>query len=172
MRRSLLMSVLFATCSMQPVWAAPTSQPTTWKGRVIRVVDGDTVEVTKPAATGCITIQKVRVRGVDAPEKAQPYGKAAMRFTAAYLFNHDVTVKVETKDRYGRWVADLCRGKSKYRCVSYQLVRKGWAWWYRQYAPNDKTLKRAEAKARKAKLGLWAGKNPQEPWLWRQKRRK
>jgi endonuclease YncB( thermonuclease family) len=152
--------------------SAQTSQPTTWEGRVTRVVDGDTVEVTRPAAKGCITIQKVRIRGVDAPEKAQPYGKMATRFTAAYLFNHNVTVKVKEKDRYGRWVADLCRGKSKYRCVSYQLVRKGWAWWYRKYEPKNKLLKRAEAKARKQKLGLWAGKNPLEPWLWRQKRRK
>ena len=153
--------------------AAPTSKPTqeTWEGRVTRVVDGDTVEVTRPAAIGCITIQKIRVRGVDAPEKAQAYGKAAARFTAGFLFNQSVRVVVKEKDRYGRWVADLCRGKSKYMCVSYQLVRQGWAWWYRQYEPKDTVLKRAEEKAKKSKLGLWAGKDPQAPWDWRKARR-
>jgi endonuclease YncB( thermonuclease family) len=150
---------------------AQTSQPTTWEGKVTRVVDGDTVEVTRPAAKGCLTLQKIRIRGIDAPEKAQAYGKSAARFTAAFLFNHKVVVKIKEKDRYGRWVADLCRGKSKYRCLSYQLVRKGWAWFYKKYEPNNKLLPRAEKKARKQKLGLWAGKNPVAPWDWRKKRR-
>lgn len=153
---------------------APQANPqeATWRGRVVRVVDGDTVEVTRPAARGCLTIQRVRVANVDAPERRQSYGDHAALYTSMYLFNYVVNVKVIGKDRYGRWIADLCRGKSPYRCVSYRLVRDGWAWWYKEYAPNDKRLQRAEEKARREKKGLWKEKNPVPPWEWRRKRRR
>lgn len=132
----------------------------------------DTVEVTRPAARGCLTIQRIRLYGVDAPERRQTHGDVATRFTAAYLFNHQVNVKVVSKDRYGRRVADLCRGKSVYRCISYQLVRNGHGWWYQTYAPDDARLKRAEAYARKKERGLWREKNPIPPWDWRRQSRR
>jgi hypothetical protein len=65
--------------------------------------------------------------------------------------------------------ADIVRlGK---RNVNVELVREGWAWWYRKYAPKNKELAEAETAARKAKRDLWAGPKPIPPWDWRQSER-
>jgi endonuclease YncB( thermonuclease family) len=163
MTRYIVLAIFLSTTA----WAQ-TSQPTTWEGRVIRVIDGDTVVVSRPAAKGCWTFQTIRIAGVDSPEKSQPYGKAAAQYTGALMFNFKVVVKVTGKGVHGRWIGDVCRGKSKYRCLSYRLVRDGWAWWYKQYSTR-KDLQRAEKKARKEQKGLWQGKNPIPPWEWRKK---
>jgi micrococcal nuclease len=65
-----------------------------------------------------------------------------------------VTVKVRDKDRYGRTVADviLPDGKS----LNHELVRAGYAWWFRKYAPHDRELEQLEKEAREAKRGLWS----------------
>jgi micrococcal nuclease len=55
--------------------------------------------------------------------------------------------------------------------VNLELVRRGLAWWYRQYSPKDKELAPAEEEARKAKRGLWADAKPIPPWEWRKGRR-
>ena len=159
-----LITILLAMCISTSAW----STPTTWKGKVVRVLDADTVDVLRPGAKGCWTIQRVRIQGIDAPEKKQAFGKAATKFAVAFVFGRDVTVNVNGKGKYGRWLGDLCRGKSKYKCLSYQLVRKGWAWHYRKYS-KSRLLDRAEKKAKKETIGLWAGKTPLAPWLWRKK---
>jgi micrococcal nuclease len=53
------------------------------------------------------------------------------------------------------------------RILNHELVRRGLAWWYRQYAPNDASLARLEAEARAARIGLWSGTDPTPPWTWR-----
>ena len=55
--------------------------------------------------------------------------------------------------------------------VNHTLVKEGWCWWYRKYAPNDTTLEKLEAEAREAKRGLWAESNPVPPWNYRKARR-
>ena len=51
--------------------------------------------------------------------------------------------------------------------VNHKLVKDGWCWWYRKYAPGDTELERLEQDARRAKRGLWADSNPVPPWEWR-----
>src|SRR5260370_1059261 len=51
------------------------------------------------------------------------------------------------------------------------LVKVGLAWWYRQYAPHDDTLRMLEDKARKDRLGLWADPHPVPPWCWRKQKK-
>jgi endonuclease YncB( thermonuclease family) len=77
-------------------------------------------------------------------------------------FGQEVTVQVQTTDRYGRIVGEVIfpDGLS----LNKQLVYLGLAWWYRKYAPNDRTLKALEAGAREAKRGLWAGKDLIPSW--------
>jgi endonuclease YncB( thermonuclease family) len=112
---------------------------------------------------------KVRLHGIDCPEKKQPFGTRAKRYTSDMAFGRQVTVQVQTTDRYGRIVGEviLPDGSS----LNKELVFVGLAWWYRKYAPNDKTLKALEAGARAAKRGLWADKKPIPPWKWRQRDR-
>ena len=84
-------------------------------------------------------------------------------------FGKEVTVQIKTTVRYGRIVGEvmLPDGSS----LNKELVYVGLAWWYRKYAPNDRTLKALEAGAREARRGLWADKNPIPPWEWRKMQR-
>lgn len=66
----------------------------------------------------------------------------------------------------------MARVRLNGRDINLELVQAGFAWWYRRYAPNDAALEAAEAKARKAKRGLWQDRQPVPPWEWRLRRGK
>lgn len=146
---AILLLFLFST----PVFALSFS------GKVVKVSDGDTIEVLRNGHA-----EKIRLAGIDCPEKKQAFGQAAKRFTLALAAQKIVTVNVETTDRYGRTVGEviLPGGKSLNR----ELVRAGYAWWYRKYS-SDTTLGMQETEARAASLGLWADLDPVPPWEWR-----
>ena len=75
-----------------------------------------------------------------------------------------VEVRLTDADRYGRLVGVvLLDGKS----VNLELVEAGLAWWYEQYAPDDRQLAEAEAEARAVNRGLWADPDAVPPWEWR-----
>jgi len=112
---------------------------------------------------------KVRLHGIDCPEKGQPFGKRAKQFTLDMAFGKEVTVCVQTTDRYGRIVGVVILPDGKN--LNWELVDVGLAWWYRKYAPDDGMLERFEAEAREAKRGLWADKNPIPPWEYRKMQR-
>ena len=137
-----------------------SSQADTFTGKVVGVSDGDTISVMREGRA-----VKVRLHGIDCPEKKQPYGTRAKRYTSEMAFGNEVEIRIKTTDRYGRIVGEviLPDGNS----LNKELVYVGLAWWYRRYAPNDRTLKALEAGARAAKRGLWADKNPIPPWEWR-----
>ena len=130
-----------------------------FSGKVVKVSDGDTVQIMHNGKA-----EKIRLAGVDCPEKDQPFGQAAKRFTLDLAAQKVVTVKVETTDRYGRTVAEvfLPDGQSLNR----ELVRAGYAWWYRHYS-KDASLGTLEKDARLAGRGLWADSSPISPWEWR-----
>ncbi len=142
-------------------FVTPISAGAAFTGTVVTVTDGDTISVMRAA-----TPVKVRLAGIDAPEKTQPGGLQARVFTANLVLLHTVTVTGATTDRYGRLIGTvhfLCDGRN----LSYELVRAGMAWWYRAYAPKDMTLTQLEAEARAEGRGLWAQPNPIAPWAWR-----
>jgi endonuclease YncB( thermonuclease family) len=140
--------------------SAPSASVT---GKVVVVKDGDTIVVLKDQEQ--IT---VRLEGIDCPESAQAFGAKAKQTASDLCFGGQVTLKTNGKDRYGRTLANviLPDGKS----LNEQLVRSGYAWWYRKYS-KDKTLQRLEADARKNKRGLWSDAKPIAPWDWRAARR-
>ena len=84
-------------------------------------------------------------------------------------FGKEATVQIKDTDRYGRIVGEviLPDGLS----LNKELVFVGLAWWYRKYAPDDRTLKALESGAREAKRGLWIDENPIPPWEWRKMQR-
>jgi len=108
---------------------------------------------------------KVRLHGVDTPEKAQAFGTQARKFTSDMAFQQTVTVIVQDTDRYGRLVGDVLLPDG--RSLNQELMKAGMAWWYRPYAPHDTTLANLEAEARTARRGLWADAHPVPPWQWR-----
>ena len=141
------------------VHAAPT-----FTGRVVGISDGDTVSVLREGKA-----VKVRLYGIDTPEKKQPFGTQARQAASALAFQQEVTVTVKATDRYGRLVGEvrLPDGQS----LNAAMVAAGMAWWYRPYAPNETMLAALQAEAQAAKRGLWADAHPVAPWDWRNEQR-
>jgi endonuclease YncB( thermonuclease family) len=135
----------------------------TLRGKVVHIADGDTLTIL---VAGNKQI-KIRLAGIDTPEKAQPFGNKAKQVLAALAFQKQALIEVETKDLYGRTVGTvIVKGTD----VNAELVRQGMAWVYRKYT-NDQKLYALESEAKLAKRGLWATDHPIEPWLWRKGKR-
>ena len=150
--------ILSAAIFSAQVWANDFS------GKAVRILDGDTIEVLHEGKA-----ERIRLNGIDCPEKRQAFGTKAKQFTSSLVAGKQVTVKATGKDRYGRTIGDVILPDGKN--LNQELVRAGYAWWYRQYS-KDKTLEKLEAEARKAKRGLWADKAPIPPWEFRRQRKR
>ena len=111
---------------------------------------------------------KVRLFGIDTPERDQPYGRAASRFLAARVAGKTVGVDEIELDSYGRTVGIVYLEGIN---INLLMVESGHAWWYRHYAGRYDELRYAESEARESGLGLWADKDPVPPWDWRRGRR-
>jgi endonuclease YncB( thermonuclease family) len=155
-RVGVVLVVVFLWCVLGS-WLASAEQFT---GMVVGISDGDTLKVLREGKA-----VKVRLYGVDAPEKAQAFGTKAQQLTATLAFQKQVTVHIHTTDQYGRLVGEVLLPDG--RSLNQELVQAGMAWWYRSYAPNDTMLAQLEAEARAAKQGLWADAHPVPPWQWR-----
>jgi endonuclease YncB( thermonuclease family) len=79
-----------------------------------------------------------------------------------------VPVRTHDKDKYGRTIADVILPDGTN--VNSALVKEGWCWWYRKYAPVDSTLEKLEAEARETQRILWADPHPVPPWEWMKKK--
>ncbi len=140
--------------------AAASTLAADFTGRVVGVADGDTITVLskgKPV--------RIRLHGIDCPEKRQAFGKRAKQFTSRLTYGKEVTVKDHGLDRYGRTIGDVLLPDG--RVLNRELVKAGFAWWYRRYAPDDETLAQLEREARGAQRGLWADPHAVPPWEWR-----
>jgi endonuclease YncB( thermonuclease family) len=129
-------------------------------GKVVGISDGDTLSVLREEKA-----VKVRLHGVDTPEKAQAFGTRAQQFTSDLVFQHEVTIIVRDTDRYGRLVGDVLLPDG--RSLNQELVWASMTWWSRPYAPKDTAFAQLEADARAAKRELWAEAHPIPPWAWR-----
>jgi endonuclease YncB( thermonuclease family) len=143
-------------------------------GRVVAVTDGDTIKVLDANNTQ----YKVRLTGIDAPEKKQPYGRASTKKLVSMVAGKEVFVESSKNDRYGRalgkvWVQPAdCPSCGKTLDVNHAQILSGMAWWYRYYAkeqsPEDRgRYESAEDEARVRGWGLWADPNPINPYAWR-----
>ncbi len=156
---SCLLLFLALLCS-PPLFAAESIE-----GKVVSVADGDTITVLN----GKEQI-KVRLHGVDAPEKAQDFGTAARTFTSEACFGKEVTVEVKDTDRYGRKVGIVTLPDG--RVLNHELVKAGLAHWYEAYAAKDATLKGLQEEAKSAKRGVWSRSDTVAPWDFRKEKRK
>jgi endonuclease YncB( thermonuclease family) len=104
-------------------------------GKVVKIADGDTLTLL----VGKTQI-KVRLEGIDTPERGQPFGHKAGQALAKKVFGKVVQVDDLGKDRYGRTLGVVRLGT---RNVNLELVQEGWAWWYRKYAFMSKELAEA-----------------------------
>jgi endonuclease YncB( thermonuclease family) len=138
-------------------------------GHVVGVADGDTITVLDARKVQ----HKIRLAGIDAPEKAQPFGNRSKESLSELAFDKDASVETEKLDRYGRSVGKvLVNGRD----VNLVQVERGMAWFYRQYqreqSPGDRKLyDAAEASAKMDKRGLWHDADPMPPWDYRKSKR-
>jgi micrococcal nuclease len=130
-------------------------------GRVIRIIDGDTLDVA--LSSGPI---RVRMQGVDAPEQNQSGGRKAADWLRKRLAHQTVELEPVSQDRYGRMVAVINLSD---RNINLELVKSGWAWAYRRYLRReDQPFCVAESQARQARRGVWATELPASaPWEFR-----
>jgi endonuclease YncB( thermonuclease family) len=129
-------------------------------GKVVGVMDGDTIKVLQNNEEF-----KIRLYGIDCPEKKLAFGQKAKAFTSSLDFGKNVSVEVRAHDRYGRYVGWITLPDSK--ILNEEILKAGFAWWYQQYAKKEIYLGDLEKGAREKKLGLWSEKNPTPPWEFR-----
>ena len=144
---------------------ACTVNAATITGQVVGVADGDTITVLDADKIQ----HKIRLAGIDAPEKKQAFGNRSKESLSDLVFDKTVVIETDKRDRYGREVGKvLVNGQD----VNLVQVERGMAWFYRQYqreqSPNDRKLYEAAEDAAKAgRRGLWRDSDPVPPWDFR-----
>ncbi|WP_096149249.1 thermonuclease family protein [Enterobacter hormaechei] len=132
-------------------------------GRIVRVLDGDTVEILDQGNQ----LKRVRLAGIDAPEKNQPFGQRSRQELSSMVTQRIVTVTGEDEDRYGRLLGTVWLGAKD---VNAEQIRKGLAWAYRYHGkPVRSDYATLEDEARRQATGLWSVPGQTEPWRWRSK---
>lgn len=132
-----------------------------FKGKVVKVIDGDTIEV--------LTLQKqkfrIRLLDIDAPESRQAYGNASRKYLASLIAGDTVLVKDKGKDVYQRTLATIIKNNVD---INAKMVANGYAWAYRyKGVAKNKKMVTLEDNAKSNKKGLWKDKNPIAPWNFR-----
>jgi micrococcal nuclease len=176
--RPFILSLIFIISTTLSAFAKEPVR--TIEGTVVKVSDGDTIQVVDSLGTKV----KVRFYGIDCPETeksnhktgrvfkpGQPYGEEAFRALQGKLQRQHVRLDVMDTDRYGRTVSIVWLGD---RNINLEMVAEGWAWAYTQYLdrPHASEYLQAEEQARAKRLGLWQQSNPQPPWEFRKGLRK
>ncbi len=131
--------------------------------RSLKVTDGDTFHAIYKN-------QKIKVRlyGIDCPERKQDFGKEAILFAQSFLQNAFIAFIPLTKDYFGRTVAFVY---AQNKSLQAELISNGLAWVSPKYCKaavcNEWNNLQEQAKAHKK--GLWQDQNPMPPWIWRKK---
>lgn len=138
------------------------------EAKVVKVSDGDTITLLRDR-----TQIKIRLLGIDAPEKSQPFGEVCRKTLAELVAGKTVRVDIAARDRYGRAIGKVLVGD---RDANLAQIEAGCAWHYKQYSRNQTARDRElysdqELKARREKRGLWRDPRPQAPWEYRKSQR-
>lgn len=137
----------------------------TLSGRVVGVADGDTITILDNSNKQ----YKIRLAGIDAPEKKQPFGNVSKKSLSDLVYGKQVNVDYDKQDRYGRTVGKVFIDGTD---ANLEQVKRGLAWFYKKYQ-NEQPLKdrldylHAQEDAEKVKAGLWVDPEPIAPWDFR-----
>jgi endonuclease YncB( thermonuclease family) len=153
----------------------------TLQGKVVKVADGDTVTIIDDNGKK----HRIRLAGIDAPERGQPYGDVSTQGLVELVSGKTVTIEYEKRDRYKRVVGKvLVDPPGEVFCMALDCVKKidagleqikvGLAWHYKKYQSEQSKEDReayseAENIARGKQSGLWKGKEVIPPWNWRRR---
>lgn len=138
-----------------------------FSARVVGVIDGDTIDVL---AAGNEQI-RIRISGIDAPERRQAFGQVAKRKMSDLVMGKVVLVEGAKRDRYGRLIGKVIVDGDD---AGLSLIRSGLAWHYKRYQKDQSLRDRgmysaAEDSARVEGVGLWSARDAVPPWEWRRK---
>jgi micrococcal nuclease len=133
-------------------------------GKVVKVADGDTFTYLNYDKQQ----EKIRLHGIDAPEKAQDFGTVARKRLDELVFGKSVRIERKDTDRYGRTIALVYTEEGI--CVNEQLLKDGLVWHYKRYDDNP-AWAALEEEAKSSKVGLWAHSDPTPPWDFRKTKR-
>ena len=137
----------------------------TVQGKVVGVADGDTITVLDAQNTQ----HKIRLQGIDAPEKAQPFGNKSKQSLHEMVHGKQVLVDYQKKDKYGRVVGKVLLNSVD---VCLEQVKRGMAWHYKQFAneqskTDQESYAHADLTAQAQSIGLWKEKAPTPLWVFR-----
>ena len=139
--------------------------PVEMTGICVGVYDGDSLLLELPDGDRT----RVRLYGIDAPEKGQDLAHAARKKLTRLVYDKLIRLEVIDVDKYGRYVARVYAGA---RYVNRFMLKEGLAWLYRHYAADDAVLAEAEARARAAARGILTTASPLRPRIFRSEKRK
>jgi endonuclease YncB( thermonuclease family) len=139
------------------------------QGTVVGISDGDTLTVLDANKSQ----HKIRLQGIDAPEKAQAFGNQSKRSLYEMVHGKQVRVEFQKKDKYGRTLGKVLVNQTD---ICLEQVKRGMAWHYKQYV-NDQTAQdraayaQAELSAKSQAIGIWKDTSPTPPWEFRRQTR-
>lgn len=151
------------------ILSSAVAQAALLEGRVVGVADGDTITILDNTNTQ----YKIRLAGIDAPEKKQPFGNVSKKSLSDLVYGKQVSVDYSKQDRYGRTVGKvLVNGVD----ANLEQVKHGFAWFYKKYQNEQPQQDRldylhAQEAAELSKVGLWVEPNPVAPWDFRKSKR-
>jgi endonuclease YncB( thermonuclease family) len=152
----IMSTLVLASCTEQAV-------PGPFDGTVTNVHDGDTITVVAGNQK-----YKVRLGRIDAPEVDQEFGPEAGEKLRELCEGKVVHVVPLAMDLHRRVVAEVIFGGVN---VNQSMVQSGYAWWYRDFDKTDRAMQLLETQARLSRAGLWQGKDPEAPWIFRRKQK-
>ena len=156
--------MLIVVAALLLVLFASAALAADYSGLVVSVLDGDTIEILHKQHP-----ERIRLSGIDCPEKGQSYGHQAKQATTEMVFGKEVLLQTHGRDRSGSILAEVRLPDGTH--VNHTLVKNGWCWWYRKFAPRNTELAGLEKQAREAKTGLWRSPVQVPPWEWRKRTR-
>ena len=138
-------------------------------GKVVDVADGDTITILDANKQR----HKIRLVGIDAPERGQAFGFRSKENLAKWIYEREAIIEALKKDRRGMLLGKVFVDGHD---TGLEQIRAGLAWWDRtsasEQAPDDRELyELAEKSAREQKLRLWRDPKPVPPWEWRASRK-
>lgn len=158
MKKILFILLLFISCN-----PPAEKDEEVLKGKVVSVADGDTVTILTE------NDEQIRIRlyGIDAPEKGQDFSNKSRQFLNDLCYGKIVSIEKKGIDQYERVLGIVYINELN---LNKEMVRNGLAWYYDHYV-KDADLEALEHAARKQKLNIWSMKNPTPPYEFRRKQR-
>lgn len=130
-----------------------------YKAKVRRVIDGDTVDVEVNNE-----VYRIRMLGIDTPESNQPGGELATHYLKMLIENETVLVSVFGQGIHKRQLGVIYNSQMK--DINEEMVKQGYAWAYGDSIKASQ-YKEHEKNAKKERIGIWENRFAIEPWIWR-----